>query len=105
MGAMLPGVFDTDPSVLSMFLSESDPTDWLIDSRELTLEEEVGAGAFAHVFRGSYSGQRVAVKRFNGTPAIRGWQLVDRPRRDPQEKAATYVFVIEAAVERASTKF
>eukprot|EP00922_Rhytidocystis_sp_ex-Travisia-forbesii_P022643 GHVS01033141.1.p1 GENE.GHVS01033141.1~~GHVS01033141.1.p1 ORF type:complete len:769 (-),score=275.73 GHVS01033141.1:115-2421(-) len=44
---------------------ETDKADWEVDPSELIVEEHIGAGATSEVFRGSWRGTDVAIKKLN----------------------------------------
>jgi serine/threonine protein kinase len=54
---------NTQKSMQKVGLSQREAVEWLIDFSKLKLGEEVGQGASAQVFRGTYQGSTVAVKR------------------------------------------
>jgi serine/threonine protein kinase len=54
---------NTKKGMQKVGLSEREAVEWLIDFTKLKIGAEVGQGASAQVFRGTYCGQTVAVKR------------------------------------------
>eukprot|EP00935_MAST-01C_sp_MAST-1C-sp1_P000257 g257.t1 len=54
---------NTKKSMAKVGLNERDAMEWHVDLSKLVIQEEVGQGASAQVFKGSYCGQTVAVKR------------------------------------------
>ena len=46
-----------------MSVLRGEVSDWVIDFRKLALGDEIGSGASSQVFRGTYCGQDVAIKR------------------------------------------